>query len=301
MAQSSSSSSSSSVSLLGAHLWKHCTTVARKKLEMMAAMDTATPEKMMMNKSVRDRLNLHSLKLASDSSRRATLRSSMGSEHWMASRPERQNEREKIRLQPPTVVPHGRKSHSTSFGNLTSQVHTHLGLRAQAFSSGDFLLSVDRFVRCVFSGETSFSQETERPSILGYFWCLHILRKPLSFSVTVFPSSRAQSTLSQHCLRVNSLPSLLICPLGPEKSNLTHCPVPQISLGVLTCYPFFSSSEQKMEKEYLSFLPPSVLAHPLHIHGHPTHSFLHGNSCLATIWHSLLSLNRCNCLGVSRI
>lgn len=86
-AQSSSSSSSSSVSLLGAHLWKHCTTVAKKKLEMMAAMDTATPEKMMMNRSVSDRLNLHSLKLASDSSCRDTLLLPRGREHWISSRP----------------------------------------------------------------------------------------------------------------------------------------------------------------------------------------------------------------------
>lgn len=72
---------------MGAHLWKHCTTVARKKLEMMAAMETATPEKMMINRSVSDRLNLHSLKLASDSSCRATLRLSVGREHWIRSRP----------------------------------------------------------------------------------------------------------------------------------------------------------------------------------------------------------------------
>lgn len=85
--QSSSSSSSSSVSLLGAHLWKHCTTVAKKKLEMMAAMDTATPEKMMMNRSVSDRLNLHSLKLASDSSCRNILLFPRGREHWISSRP----------------------------------------------------------------------------------------------------------------------------------------------------------------------------------------------------------------------
>lgn len=89
MAQSSSSSSSSSASLLGVHLWKHCTTVARKKLEMMAAMDTATPEKMMMNRSVSERLNLHSLKLASDSSWRDTLLFSKGREHWISSRPGR--------------------------------------------------------------------------------------------------------------------------------------------------------------------------------------------------------------------
>lgn len=73
--------------MLGAHLWKHCTTVARKKLEMTAAMDTATPEKMMMNRSVSDRLNLHSLKLASDSSRRNTLLLPRGREHWISSRP----------------------------------------------------------------------------------------------------------------------------------------------------------------------------------------------------------------------
>lgn len=95
MAQSSSSSSSSSASLLGAHLWKHCTTVARKKLEMMAAMDTATPEKMMMKRSVSDRLNLHSLKLASDSSRRDILLLSMGREHWISSRPEKRQAEER--------------------------------------------------------------------------------------------------------------------------------------------------------------------------------------------------------------
>lgn len=72
---------------MGAHLWKHCTTVARKKLEMMAAMDTATPEKMMMNRSVSDRLNLHSLKLASDSSCRNILLFPRGREHWISSRP----------------------------------------------------------------------------------------------------------------------------------------------------------------------------------------------------------------------
>lgn len=72
---------------MGAHLWKHCTTVARKKLEMMAAMDTATPEKMMMNRSVSDRLNLHSLKLASDSSCRNILLFPRGREHWICSRP----------------------------------------------------------------------------------------------------------------------------------------------------------------------------------------------------------------------
>lgn len=102
MVQSSSSSSSSSVSLLGAHLWKHCTTVARKKLEMMAAMDTATPEKMMMNRSVSERLNLHSLKLASDSSCRNILLFSMGREHWISSSPVRKagRTRERFRLQP---------------------------------------------------------------------------------------------------------------------------------------------------------------------------------------------------------
>lgn len=73
--------------MLGVHLWKHCTTVARTKLEMMAAMDTATPEKMMMNRSVSERLNLHSLKLASDSWRRNTLLFSGGREHWISSRP----------------------------------------------------------------------------------------------------------------------------------------------------------------------------------------------------------------------
>lgn len=122
-AQSSSSSSSSSVSLLGAHLWKHCTTVARKKLEMMAATETATPEKMMMNRSVRDRLNLHSLKLASDSSLRATLRSSMGSEHWMASRPgERWMEWERVRLQPMTAQKYLREGVLTTLASVTAQV-----------------------------------------------------------------------------------------------------------------------------------------------------------------------------------
>ena len=100
VAQSSSSSSSSSVSLLGAHLWKHCTTVARKKLEMMAAMETATPEKMMTNRSVSERLNLHSLKLASDSSCRNILLFSMGREHWISSRPVKKagRMRERFRL-----------------------------------------------------------------------------------------------------------------------------------------------------------------------------------------------------------
>lgn len=61
--------------------------MARKKLEMMAAMDTATPEKIMMNRSVSERLNLHSLKLASESSCRNTLLFSKGKEHWISSRP----------------------------------------------------------------------------------------------------------------------------------------------------------------------------------------------------------------------
>lgn len=42
--------------------------VARKKLEKMAAMETATPENIMIKKSVSDKVNLHSLKLMSDSS-----------------------------------------------------------------------------------------------------------------------------------------------------------------------------------------------------------------------------------------
>lgn len=91
---SSPSSSSSSSSLLGAHLWKQCTRVAKKKLERIAAMETATPEKMMKNRSVNDKLNLHSLKLTSDNSFRKILLFSTGREHWISWRPEKKRKRE---------------------------------------------------------------------------------------------------------------------------------------------------------------------------------------------------------------
>lgn len=57
------------------------------KLETIAAMETATPEKMMMIRSVRDKLNLQSLKLPSDNSLRNIFLSSMGTEHWISLRP----------------------------------------------------------------------------------------------------------------------------------------------------------------------------------------------------------------------
>lgn len=102
---------------MGVHLWKHCTTVARKKLEMMAAMDTATPEKMMINRSVSERLNLHSLKLASDSSCRNTLLFSTGREHWISSRPAEKAGRARERVRLPHRVAH----------KLARQVLTHSG------------------------------------------------------------------------------------------------------------------------------------------------------------------------------
>lgn len=82
--------------MLGAHLWKQCTRVARKKLERIAAMDTATPEKMMMKRSVNDKLNLHSLKLTSDNSFRKILLFSTGKEHWISWRPAKKWKGKKI-------------------------------------------------------------------------------------------------------------------------------------------------------------------------------------------------------------
>lgn len=50
-------------------------------------METATPEKMMIKRSVNDKLNLHSLKLTSDNSFRKILLFSTGREHWISWRP----------------------------------------------------------------------------------------------------------------------------------------------------------------------------------------------------------------------
>ena len=99
-------SSSSSSSLLGAHLWKQCTIVARKKLDRIAAMETATPEKMMIKRSVNDKLNLHSLKLTSDNSFRKILLFSTGREHWISWRPAKKRRGKQIRgiLMNPSVA-----------------------------------------------------------------------------------------------------------------------------------------------------------------------------------------------------
>lgn len=69
-------------------------------------METATPEKMMIKRSVNDKLNLHSLKLTSDNSFRKILLFSTGREHWISWRPAKKRRVKQIRgiLMKPSVA-----------------------------------------------------------------------------------------------------------------------------------------------------------------------------------------------------